>query len=173
MGCAEAGLKTACITKLFPTRSHTVAAQGGINAALGNMTEDDWRWVTGRCVAVTRGCCGVGGRGGGGGVVGAMCVLMSRSLLLAMCIVAAVPVVWPSSALASSRPEVVHKSVERFEERGQGRNAAASDEILFCFHQLFTHGWRLCFLDVAFRLTPFGGENDFLPDLSSFWSVYV
>ncbi|CAM9919303.1 unnamed protein product, partial [Sphacelaria rigidula] len=44
MGCAEAGLKTACITKLFPTRSHTVAAQGGINAALGNMTEDDWRW---------------------------------------------------------------------------------------------------------------------------------
>lgn len=44
MGLAEAGLKTACITKLFPTRSHTVAAQGGINAALGNMTEDDWRW---------------------------------------------------------------------------------------------------------------------------------
>ena len=33
-----------CVTKLFPTRSHTVAAQGGINAALGNMTEDDWRW---------------------------------------------------------------------------------------------------------------------------------
>lgn len=44
MGCAEAGFRTACITKLFPTRSHTVAAQGGINAALGNMTEDDWRW---------------------------------------------------------------------------------------------------------------------------------
>jgi len=44
MGAAEAGFKTACITKLFPTRSHTVAAQGGINAALGNMTEDDWRW---------------------------------------------------------------------------------------------------------------------------------
>lgn len=44
MGCAEAGLKTACISKLFPTRSHTVAAQGGINAALGNMSEDDWRW---------------------------------------------------------------------------------------------------------------------------------
>ncbi|TRM57552.1 FAD binding domain-containing protein [Schizophyllum amplum] len=43
-GLAEAGFKTACITKLFPTRSHTVAAQGGINAALGNMTEDDWRW---------------------------------------------------------------------------------------------------------------------------------
>lgn len=43
-GLAEAGLKTACVTKLFPTRSHTVAAQGGINAALGNMTEDDWRW---------------------------------------------------------------------------------------------------------------------------------
>uniref|UniRef100_A5BGN3 Succinate dehydrogenase [ubiquinone] flavoprotein subunit, mitochondrial n=1 Tax=Vitis vinifera TaxID=29760 RepID=A5BGN3_VITVI len=38
------GFNTACITKLFPTRSHTVAAQGGINAALGNMTEDDWRW---------------------------------------------------------------------------------------------------------------------------------
>mmetsp|Transcript_7833 Transcript_7833/g.8981 ORF Transcript_7833/g.8981 Transcript_7833/m.8981 type:complete len:627 (+) Transcript_7833:32-1912(+) len=44
MGAAEHGFKTACITKLFPTRSHTVAAQGGINAALGNMTEDDWRW---------------------------------------------------------------------------------------------------------------------------------
>lgn len=43
-GLVEAGLKTACISKLFPTRSHTVAAQGGINAALGNMTEDDWRW---------------------------------------------------------------------------------------------------------------------------------
>jgi succinate dehydrogenase (ubiquinone) flavoprotein subunit len=44
MGLAENGFKTACISKLFPTRSHTVAAQGGINAALGNMTEDDWRW---------------------------------------------------------------------------------------------------------------------------------
>ena len=44
MGSAQAGLRTACITKVFPTRSHTVAAQGGINAALGNMTEDDWRW---------------------------------------------------------------------------------------------------------------------------------
>ena len=44
MGSAEHGFKTACITKLFPTRSHTVAAQGGINAALGNMSEDDWRW---------------------------------------------------------------------------------------------------------------------------------
>ncbi|KAJ7769863.1 succinate dehydrogenase [Mycena metata] len=43
-GLAEAGFNTACITKLFPTRSHTVAAQGGINVALGNMTEDDWRW---------------------------------------------------------------------------------------------------------------------------------
>ena len=43
-GLAEGGLNTACITKLFPTRSHTVAAQGGINAALGNMTQDDWRW---------------------------------------------------------------------------------------------------------------------------------
>jgi len=43
-GLAEQGFKTACISKLFPTRSHTVAAQGGINAALGNMTEDDWRW---------------------------------------------------------------------------------------------------------------------------------
>ena len=44
MGMAQAGLKTACITKVFPTRSHTVAAQGGISAALGNMGEDDWRW---------------------------------------------------------------------------------------------------------------------------------
>ena len=44
LGCAEAGLKTACITKLFPTRSHTVAAQGGIAATLGNMGPDDWRW---------------------------------------------------------------------------------------------------------------------------------
>lgn len=43
-GLSEAGFNTACISKLFPTRSHTVAAQGGINAALGNMTEDDWRW---------------------------------------------------------------------------------------------------------------------------------
>ncbi|GFH30277.1 succinate dehydrogenase [ubiquinone] flavoprotein subunit, mitochondrial, partial [Haematococcus lacustris] len=44
VGLSELGFKTACITKLFPTRSHTVAAQGGINAALGNMTEDNWRW---------------------------------------------------------------------------------------------------------------------------------
>ena len=44
LGCAQNGLKTACITKVFPTRSHTVAAQGGISAALGNMGEDDWRW---------------------------------------------------------------------------------------------------------------------------------
>ena len=44
LGCSEAGLKTACITKVFPTRSHTVAAQGGIAASLGNMGEDDWRW---------------------------------------------------------------------------------------------------------------------------------
>jgi succinate dehydrogenase / fumarate reductase, flavoprotein subunit len=44
LGLAESGLSTACITKLFPTRSHTVAAQGGISAALGNMGEDDWRW---------------------------------------------------------------------------------------------------------------------------------
>uniref|UniRef100_T2MGA3 Succinate dehydrogenase [ubiquinone] flavoprotein subunit, mitochondrial n=1 Tax=Hydra vulgaris TaxID=6087 RepID=T2MGA3_HYDVU len=43
-GLANAGFKTACVTKLFPTRSHTVAAQGGINAALGNMEKDDWRW---------------------------------------------------------------------------------------------------------------------------------
>ncbi len=42
--CAQSGLKTACLTKVFPTRSHTVAAQGGISAALGNMGEDDWRW---------------------------------------------------------------------------------------------------------------------------------
>jgi succinate dehydrogenase / fumarate reductase, flavoprotein subunit len=44
LGCAEAGLKTACISKVFPTRSHTVAAQGGVAAALGNMGPDDWRW---------------------------------------------------------------------------------------------------------------------------------
>jgi succinate dehydrogenase / fumarate reductase flavoprotein subunit len=44
LGCAEAGLRTACITKVFPTRSHTVAAQGGVAAALGNMGPDDWRW---------------------------------------------------------------------------------------------------------------------------------
>ena len=44
LGLAEKGLKTACITKVFPTRSHTVAAQGGISAALGNMGKDDWRW---------------------------------------------------------------------------------------------------------------------------------
>ncbi|MBT5432745.1 MAG: FAD-binding protein, partial [Rhodospirillaceae bacterium] len=44
LGLAEAGLHTACITKVFPTRSHTVAAQGGISAALGNMGEDDWRY---------------------------------------------------------------------------------------------------------------------------------
>jgi succinate dehydrogenase / fumarate reductase flavoprotein subunit len=44
LGCAEAGLKTACISKVFPTRSHTVAAQGGIAASLGNMGPDDWRW---------------------------------------------------------------------------------------------------------------------------------
>ncbi|HTO41701.1 MAG TPA: succinate dehydrogenase flavoprotein subunit [Rhizomicrobium sp.] len=42
--CAANGLRTACITKVFPTRSHTVAAQGGVAAALGNMGEDDWRW---------------------------------------------------------------------------------------------------------------------------------
>jgi succinate dehydrogenase / fumarate reductase flavoprotein subunit len=43
-GMAQKGLKTACVSKVFPTRSHTVAAQGGISAALGNMGEDDWRW---------------------------------------------------------------------------------------------------------------------------------
>jgi succinate dehydrogenase / fumarate reductase, flavoprotein subunit len=43
-GMAEKGLRTACLTKVFPTRSHTVAAQGGMSAALGNMGEDDWRW---------------------------------------------------------------------------------------------------------------------------------
>ncbi|MDH3747224.1 MAG: succinate dehydrogenase flavoprotein subunit [Gammaproteobacteria bacterium] len=43
-GLAQVGFKTACVTKVFPTRSHTVAAQGGISAALGNMGEDDWRW---------------------------------------------------------------------------------------------------------------------------------
>jgi len=44
LGLAQAGLSTANITKVYPTRSHTVAAQGGIAAALGNMGEDDWRW---------------------------------------------------------------------------------------------------------------------------------
>ncbi len=44
LGMVAAGLKTACITKVFPTRSHTVAAQGGIGASLGNMAEDNWRW---------------------------------------------------------------------------------------------------------------------------------
>jgi len=44
LGATAAGLKTACISKVFPTRSHTVSAQGGIGAALGNMGEDDWRW---------------------------------------------------------------------------------------------------------------------------------
>ncbi len=44
MGLAATGLTTACVTKVFPTRSHTVAAQGGMSAALGNMGEDDWRW---------------------------------------------------------------------------------------------------------------------------------
>ncbi|MBO0661455.1 succinate dehydrogenase flavoprotein subunit [Jiella sp. MQZ9-1] len=44
LGCAQAGLKTACVTKVFPTRSHTVAAQGGVAASLGNMGKDDWRW---------------------------------------------------------------------------------------------------------------------------------
>ncbi len=44
VGLAEVGLSTACLSKVFPTRSHTVAAQGGISAALGNMGEDDWRW---------------------------------------------------------------------------------------------------------------------------------
>ena len=43
-GMSSKGLKTACISKVFPTRSHTVAAQGGISGALGNMGEDDWRW---------------------------------------------------------------------------------------------------------------------------------
>ncbi len=44
LGAAQAGLKTACVTKVFPTRSHTVAAQGGIAASLGNMGPDDWKW---------------------------------------------------------------------------------------------------------------------------------
>ena len=44
LGMAEQGLNTACITKVFPTRSHTVAAQGGIAASLGNMDADDWQW---------------------------------------------------------------------------------------------------------------------------------
>ena len=43
-GCVQAGLSTACVTKVFPTRSHTVAAQGGIAASLANMSEDNWKW---------------------------------------------------------------------------------------------------------------------------------
>ncbi|WP_298354570.1 succinate dehydrogenase flavoprotein subunit [Rhodoblastus sp.] len=44
VGCAQAGLRTACVTKVFPTRSHTVAAQGGVAASLGNMGPDNWKW---------------------------------------------------------------------------------------------------------------------------------
>src|SRR5437763_11975332 len=44
VGCSRAGLHTACLTKVFPTRSHTVAAQGAMSAARGDMGEDDWRW---------------------------------------------------------------------------------------------------------------------------------
>jgi len=44
VGAAQGGLKTACVTKVFPTRSHTVAAQGGVAASLGNMGEDRWEW---------------------------------------------------------------------------------------------------------------------------------
>ncbi len=44
VGCAKAGLRAACVTKVFPTRSHTVAAQGGVAAALANMGPDDWKW---------------------------------------------------------------------------------------------------------------------------------
>ena len=44
LGCSEQGLKTACVSKVYPTRSHTVAAQGGIGAALANMGEDSWQW---------------------------------------------------------------------------------------------------------------------------------
>ena len=44
VGCSQAGLRTACVTKVFPTRSHTVAAQGGIAASLGNMGADNWKW---------------------------------------------------------------------------------------------------------------------------------
>src|ERR1700709_1950069 len=44
VGCSETGLRTACITKVFPTRSHTVAAQEGISTARCNMHEDNWRW---------------------------------------------------------------------------------------------------------------------------------
>ena len=44
LGMTAEGLSTACVTKVFPTRSHTVAAQGGVGAALGNMQEDSWQW---------------------------------------------------------------------------------------------------------------------------------
>ena len=44
VGCSQAGLRTACISKVFPTRSHTVAAQGGVAASLANMGPDNWKW---------------------------------------------------------------------------------------------------------------------------------
>ena len=59
LGMAEHGLRTACVTKVFPTRSHTVAAQGGIAASLANMGPDNWQWhlydtVKGRIGLATR-----------------------------------------------------------------------------------------------------------------------
>ena len=59
-GMGAAGLKTACITKVFPTRSHTVAAQGGVAATLGNMGEDDWRWPVAMAVSISHRVTGVG-----------------------------------------------------------------------------------------------------------------
>src|SRR3970040_548962 len=61
MGLGFKGLKPACITKVFPTRSHTVAAQGGISAALGNMGPDDWRW---HMYDTVKGSDWLGGQGG-------------------------------------------------------------------------------------------------------------
>ncbi len=51
---AQSGYKTAVITKVFPTRSHTVAAQGGVNAALANVTPDNWHWQTGNGIQIIR-----------------------------------------------------------------------------------------------------------------------
>ena len=59
VGLSEAGLKTACISKVFPTRSHTSAAQGGMSAALGNMGEDDWRWHISSLVSISHRITGI------------------------------------------------------------------------------------------------------------------
>src|ERR1700748_100 len=71
LGMVSAGLTTACVSKVFPTRSHTVAAQGGISAALGNMAKDDWRW---HMFDTVRGSDWLGEQG----AIGDMCRVASR-----------------------------------------------------------------------------------------------